>query len=402
MNRNKVNWKNLDWVLLAAVLCLVLYSVLSIGNTMADTIDENAGLFAQLGNIFSSQYAGLQLLWFVLGAGVLFVVLLFDYEQYGRLSTIIYWVSVALLAALLVLSEARRGSSSWFALGGSDGGRTFQPAEFAKIAFILFMAKRLSSYKATGIRTFKEFLPLMMYILIPVALIAAQPDFGTASVYLVVSIVMLLAAGLSKKIIAAAGGLLAAALPLLWFVILNDEQKERVYVFLDPSLDPLGDGYHAIQSRVTVGSGQFSGKGLFDASTMSQLNYLPDKHTDFIFSVTAESFGFIGILLLVVFYVVLLMRILRIATGTQDRFGALLCVGVAAMYMYHIFENVGMSIGLMPITGIPLPFMSYGGSHMLANMLALGLVLNVWLRRDRYRHVNNASYQFSSSSKRRV
>jgi rod shape determining protein RodA len=213
--------------------------------------------------------------------------------------------------------------------------------------------------------------------------VAIQPDFGTATVFMAIIFGILFVAGISYKLLFGIIGAGVACIPLLWFGFLSDVQKNRILVFLNPGLDPLGEGYHVTQSLIAIGSGQIYGKGLLTDNTLSQLNFLPAKHTDFIFSVTAEALGFMGGIIIILLYLALIIRTMKIASKSKDKFGALLVTGVASMIMFHIFENIGMTMGLMPVTGIPLPFMSYGGSSMWTNMIAYGMVLSVGMRRQK-------------------
>ena len=206
-----------------------------------------------------------------------------------------------------------------------------------------------------------------------------QPDLGSSMVLLAIFFVMMFAGGANIKLLSGlilSGVLLA---PIAWFS-LEGFQKKRILVFLNPNMDPLGAGYHVIQSKIAVGSGGLLGKGLY-RGTQNQLQFLPEQHTDFIFSVLGEELGFIGGILLLVLYLFLILRMLNIASKSKDLYGMLIIVGVITMFTFHIFINIGMTIGIMPITGLPLPFMSYGGSSFITNMIAVGLVLNVGMRR---------------------
>ena len=216
----------------------------------------------------------------------------------------------------------------------------------------------------------------------PLLLVLRQPDWGTAMVYIAIVAGMLFAAGLDWRFgVVGVSGFLAS-IPLLWNFVLNEFQRERVLVFLDPSRDLQGSGLQVLKSRVAIGSGGLFGKGFFQEGALSQLDYIPEKHNDFIFAVAGETMGFVGCLVIVALFLVLILRMMQQAGRARDRFGMLVIVGVVSMFLFHIFENIGMTIGLMPVTGIPLPFLSYGGSNMLTNMIAVGLVLNIAMRRE--------------------
>ncbi len=217
---------------------------------------------------------------------------------------------------------------------------------------------------------------------VPTALVLTEPDLGGAMVFLSIFAGMVFAAGISYRLIlwGIAAGI--AAIPPAWMFLLEEHQKTRLLVFLNPGIDPLGGGYHVIQSMIAVGSGRLLGKGLYQG-TQNKLDFLPAQHTDFIFSVLGEELGFVGAVVLIFFLFLMLYRILDAARQAKDRFGYLVVIGVLSMFTFQIFENIGMTIGIMPITGLTLPFVSYGGSSLLANMLAIGLVINVGMRRQR-------------------
>ena len=254
-----------------------------------------------------------------------------------------------------------------------------QPSEVVKIGYILTFAKYLEK-KKDNLNKLIDVLPAMLHLGLIVGLIMLQPDTGTALVFIFISIFMLFAAGMSYKIIAGAFGGFLISLPIIWKV-LKPYQKNRILVFLNPELDPMGAGYHVIQSKTAIGSGQFLGKGLFEG-TQNNLGFILERHTDFIFSVIGEELGLVGALVLMMLFMWLLLRCIHIAKVSKDDYGMLICVGIISMFLFHIFENIGMTIGLMPVTGIPLPFISYGGSNLLTNMAAVGLVLNVGMRRQ--------------------
>ncbi|NLT97248.1 MAG: FtsW/RodA/SpoVE family cell cycle protein, partial [Christensenellaceae bacterium] len=243
--------------------------------------------------------------------------------------------------------------------------------------------------KDGGITTVKELLPILGVFLLPLALIIAQPDFGTAMVYVFTFFTMLFLARTSFKLLLGMVGCVCAALPAAWLV-LADWQKNRIYSFLGIQTEGMtaqqvaDNARQANQAKIAIGSGQLSGKGLFSRGGESRLSHIAEKHTDFIFASTTEAVGFIGARIVILLYFLLIIRTRWLATKAKDDFGSLIIVGVLAMTLFHIFENIGMNIGVMPITGIPLPFFSYGGSNLLTNMIAYGLVINVSMRRQRW------------------
>lgn len=314
------------------------------------------------------------------------MVVFFDYVQFRRYSNSIYIVSLLLLLAILIFGEEAKGSARAISIAGLP---SIQPAEFAKvfiiIAFADFLVKRQDELK-----TLKQLLPCFIYMSVPILLILLQPDLGTGMVFIAIMIVMLYVAGADARLLTrliAAGVLIIGILLFLhiqfgMWLPLEEYQIKRLTVFANPYEDGQGGrglGWNTIQSLVAIGSGGLGGKGLF-AGTQVQLNFLPEHHTDFIYAVIGEELGFIGAALLIVLFGLLLFRTVYISYNAKDLYGVLVVMGILAMWLFHIFENIGMSIGLMPITGIPLPFISYGGSSMMANLMAAGLVLSINIR----------------------
>jgi len=377
--KNKKILRNFDFTILFVITLIVGYSLIAIGNATANpsTGDEH-GIMQILGNL-NLYYVKLQLLWFGLGLLLMAAMIWIDYETLGELANYIYWINVALLLLVLIAGHTSKGAQSWLVLFGTRG---FQPSEIAKISIIITMAKILS-IREGEIKRIWDCIPIFIHFAIPFILILLQPDFGTAMVYIVILLGMIFVSGIGYRILAGFLGSGIASLIIAWFFFFKEFQKTRILTFLNPYLDPMGGGYNVIQSMIAIGSGQTFGKGLLKEGAMSQLDFIPEKHTDFIFSVTAEALGFIGALLLILLYSILIFRTLVLAQKAKDKFGSLLVIGVLSMAMFHIFENIGMSMGMMPVTGIPLPFMSYGGSSMWTNMIAFGLVLNVGMRRQK-------------------
>ncbi len=313
---------------------------------------------------------------FIIGIIAILVVLLFDYNTFGELERPLFVLNVLLLLSVFVFGDRVKGAVSWIDLGPVS----FQPSEVVKISFILIFAKHLERRK-DNLQNIFQILPSMLYLAVPVGLILLQPDFGTALVFMFIAFFMMFEAGLSYKIIGAGVGAVAALFPILWLFFFQDYQKDRILTFLYPELDPMGRGYHVIQSKIAIGSGLFSGKGIFHG-TQNNLGFIPERQTDFIFSVIGEEVGFIGCVIVILLFMYLLYRMMYIAKVSKNDYGTLVCTGVMAMYLFHILENIGMTIQLMPVTGIPLPLISYGGSSLLTNMIALGLVINIGMRRQ--------------------
>jgi len=269
------------------------------------------------------------------------------------------------------------GATSWIQLFGV---RLFQPSEPAKLIFIVVTAAVIASFKGR-IDSPRAVGVVGAYVAGAVGLILLQPDLGTGLVFVAIAFVMLIVGGMKGRYFAIAAGLLVVAtFVVLQFGLLADYQEDRLLVFVDPSRDPAGAGYNLAQSKIAIGSGGLTGKGL-GSGTQSNLHFIPARHTDFIFSVLGEELGFIGAVTLLGLYLALLLTALAIATSSRDLFGALIAAGVLGMWLFQILENVGMTVGMMPITGIPLPFMSFGSSAMVTNLGAVGLLLSVWSRR---------------------
>ncbi len=305
------------------------------------------------------------------------------------------WVGpLLILNALLIISPkipglgaTAKGATSWLQIAGI---RLFQPSEPAKLVTIVIMAAVIARYNGK-IEHPKDLLKILGVLAVPLGLILMQPDLGTGLVFVAITAGMLLVGGLKPRLFAAlglaailmVGGVFAANSTLertTGKTLIKKYQMDRLMVFIDPTVDPQGAGYNLEQSKIAIGSGELTGKGL-RSGTQGNLNFLPERHTDFIFSVLGEELGFIGALALLGLYLMLLITALGISTSSRDLFGALIVAGIISMWTFQILENIGMTIGLMPITGIPLPFMSYGASFMVTNMAAVGMLLSVWARR---------------------
>jgi len=370
--------KNFDFIILLLIFLIVGIGVLGIGIAKRLPTEGGENFIEAIRN-FDVYYVRLQLLWFASGLVLMAVVISIDYHVIGDFVEYFYWIVVALLLYVDVAGAIRGGAQSWISIGPF----ALQPSEFAKISMILTFAKVLSKREEQGINHLRDLIPILLRLALPLALILGQPDFGTAAVFIVILFGMLFVANISYKLLFRIIGAGAAAIPIMWFTFLSEVQKDRVRVFLNPRLDPMGKGYQVSQSITAIGSGRITGKGIITNNTLSQLNFLPAAHTDFIFAVLTEALGFIGGAIIIVLYLLLIIRTIMVAAKARDSFGSLIVIGVTAMIIAHIFENIGMTMGLTPVTGIPLPFMSYGGSFMWTNMIAYGLVLNVGMRRQK-------------------
>lgn len=360
--------KNMDYFILLSVLAIVFLGILMIYSaTHANTGDNNGDPFF---------FVKRQFLWLLLGLAAMVGMMSVDYQIFIRWSKYIYYLNLFLLLAVMFLGENRLGAQRWIPIGPF----ALQPSEFAKIFIIITLSAHLHD-KVGEIKNLRDLFPAMLHVGIPMVLIMKQPDLGTSLVFTAIFLGIIIAAGVSWRSFAVLSALGAAVMPIFWNV-LKDYQKKRLLVFLDPNVDPTGAGYHIIQSKIAIGSGGIFGKGLF-GGTQSQLNFLPEHHTDFIFAVLGEELGFVGAVILLSLYLIIVWRAIRVAGEAKDSFGTLLAVGIASMLTFHVLVNIGMTSGIMPVTGIPLPFMSYGGSAMLTNMMAIGLLLNVCIRRQK-------------------
>lgn len=362
-NLNKHNdfKKNFDFWLFGLVLVTAIFGVVMVSSAAPSPV----------------KYTVIQAVALVLGIGAIALLMVLDYEHLATLSAYLYGVSVVLLILVLIpgIGVYENGARSWFRFGSAIG---IQPSEFVKLAFIITFAKHLSEVDELIDRP-RNVLFLLLHAGVLIGLILLQPDFGTAIVFVVIAISMLFAAKISWKYIAAGLGGLMAAAPVAWFFVFKPYQKERIINLFNPENDPSGTGYQVAQSKIAIGSGKLFGTGLYEGQSRYN-NFLPERHTDFIFSAICEELGFVGGVITIILLIAIVVRCLVIGVGARNSTGYYISVGVAAMLAFHIIENVGMCIGIMPVTGIPLPFFSYGGSSMLSNMIAVGLVLNVRYR----------------------
>ena len=333
-----------------------------------------------------SNYVMKQLIFVAAGASSIFIFLKFDYSVLKNYSRQLYFCAIGLLIAVLLFGSVRGGARGWFAL---PGGFTLQPAEFCKILLILSYAQFLSG-RRENLQTMQELIPCFLFMVPPVLLLLLQPDLGSALVYIFIMIGMLFMAGANRKILFGlfGGGTIALILYLIgvWkfdiWCPLEKYQLNRFLVMFDPTLDPQGAGYNVIQSKIAIGNGGLTGEGLYMGS-QSTGAFLPEQWTDFIFAVMAEELGFIGAGALLLLYAFLLYRGLHAAMMSKDLYGTLVAAGIVSMYLFHILENAGMTMGLMPVTGIPLPFVSYGGSSTLTNLAGIAILQNIYIHRER-------------------
>lgn len=332
--------------------------------------------------LFSASYdSGLeefkkQIIWVGISIILMFIALFIDYKIMIRLSPILYIISIISLIAVL-FTEPINGASSWFDIG--DGLFSLQPAEISKIFVILFLSYIISILQRRGRDEINKILKLGLLLLIvgvPLILIIMEPDYGTASAYIIATILMLFVAGIDKKYIITAMILVAIAVPVTYNFILPEHAKKRIETFLDPEEDARGAGYNVLQSKLAIGAGQITGMGILSGN-QTQLGYLYPKTTDFIFSVIGEEMGFIVAGAVIILNVVIITKSIQIAKGIKDEAGAYVATGIAGIFLFHTLENIGMTMGLLPITGVPLLFVSYGGTSMMTSFLCIGILLNI-------------------------
>jgi rod shape determining protein RodA len=356
---------NFDLRYVGLILAILGLGVLSIHSV---THDQQGGI---------APYYLKQLIWISLGAAAFLIMWAWDYHSLARLAYPAYALVLLMLLFVLVDGRASKGAQRWIALGPFS----FQPSEFAKLVLILVLAHYYSKTPRVG---WLQRVILPGLLMLPgLLLILKQPDLGSGLSFVAVYAAMLLMVGVRSQ---ALGVMLLASVmlfPFAWEGVwgsLHDYQRQRIMAFVDPDYDPGGKGYHALQSKIAIGSGELLGKGLY-GGTQSQLKFLPEGHTDFVFAVFAEEWGFLGVLVLLTLFVVLIWLSLEIASKAKDQLGALIAVGIVAMLCFCVVVNIGMTAGMFPIVGIPLPLVSYGGSATIMTMASLGLLLNVKRKR---------------------
>jgi rod shape determining protein RodA len=348
-------FKNIDWILYAVVFLLLILSVILIFSLTYHSASRE---------IFYDQIV------FIAGSiVVMFLFQVLDYRYLKNISWILYVIGILGLVIVFFLGKNTFGATRWIDLGFFK----LQPSEFFKVIIIVSLSAYLSQKE---ILKLKELIFSLLMVAFPMILVLLQPDMGTAIVIGITSISIIIATGLKKVHLFSLAGLLAFLLPMFWFFLLKPYQKERIVSFMNPQADPFGSGYHVLQSIIAVGSGLFFGKGL-GKGYQSQLNFLPAPHTDFIFAVLAEGLGLFGVLIILFLFAVLIYRLFKAMSNSTNKFGYLICVGGIAFFVSQILINIGMNLGIAPVTGIPLPFVSYGGSHILVGLILIGIVQSI-------------------------
>ncbi|BFK80404.1 rod shape-determining protein RodA [Clostridium baratii] len=369
-NKYKLDFKkirDIDKVLLISTILLVLFGILNI-------------YLAKKGENFATK----QFIWFIVSLVALYIFMAIDYRVLYNYVPIFYWGGVGLLILTRFVGSVRGGAKGWITFGPVS----LQPAELAKIGMILMLAKKLEEMDLE-INNLKNFFTLVFYAAVPVVFIIVQPDMGMTMVSFFIVLGIFYVAGLDGRVIG--GGLLALFLGIIivWNSgLIQDYQKGRITSFMNPEANMSGSGYHLSQSLIAIGSGGVLGNTpslANDASTGYAAQHVPEVQTDFIFAAIAEHFGLIGVLFLLLLYGLLISRMITIARTSKDIFGSIICVGLVSYFLFALLQNIGMTIGLVPITGITLPLISYGGSSLLTTIMSIGLVLNVGMRRKKIR-----------------
>jgi rod shape determining protein RodA len=355
--------QNFDWLLLLLTFAIMtvglatLYSALFSGGEVHSTVVKR------------------QLYWLGIGAVVMILTFSLDYQWFERFAYPAYVIGLLMLLAVLLFGKTVSGSKRWLDLGLVVA----QPSELMKPLLVIALARFFAGQEKKGGYRLRELWQPAIMVILPVALIAMEPDLGTAALLLAISVSVILFVGVRSSSLMVLGGFALGSLPLFWF-LMKGYQRQRILTLLDPGRDPLGAGYHIIQSKIAVGSGKFWGKG-FLQGTQGQLRFIPEHHTDFIFTVLAEEWGFVGSMLLLALFLCFLLRGLNVARRSRDQFGSLLAFGTTAIVFWHVAINVAMVLGMLPVVGIPLPLVSYGGSSAVVTLASVGILLNVAMRK---------------------
>ena len=375
MQLNKKLFKNINIYIPITIILLIIIGMFAISSAVEiNRVDSNGSIYLKK-----------QIIAAILGFIVAIFIQFFDYRIFKEYYQLIFGSMVIILFMTHIYGANIAGGRRWIDIGFIN----FQPSEVSKIVLVLVLATILDH--KDELNSLKDMVLPFIYFLIPFVLIILENDLGTALVLLVILIAMLYVAGFNKKILYGifGGGFLSIVTLISSHIFFNtplpflkEYQLNRLIAFVNPNIDPQGIGYNIIQSKIAIGSGRLTGKGLFEG-TQNQLNFLPEKHTDFIFSVIGEEFGFIGVLIVIALFIILFWQLFNIALQAKDRFGKLVVTGIIAMFFFHVVENIGMTMGLMPITGIPLPFISYGGTSMVTSIIAIGIVLNINIRKKK-------------------
>jgi len=363
--------RNVEWKILICSLILLIIGLVA--------------LFSSTGETNYSEFKK-QILWFLISIPIIIIVMLIDYNTIAKFSPFFYVLFILLLIGVL-FTEPVNGARSWYEISET---LKFQPSELAKIFVIMFIATmlvKLQKNNKNEINKFYKLLFLLIIIGLPLLLIVIQPDYGTAMAFIVATCFMLFVAGINKKYIIVTLLIIIISLPLIYLFVLPEHAKTRIEVFLNPEMDPRGAGYNVLQSKLAIGAGRLFGMGILKGN-QTQLGYLYPKTTDFIFSVIGEELGFICGVSVIILYVIMITKSIYVAKTAKDDLGSYIAIGISGMFFFHMIENIGMTMGLLPITGVPLPFVSYGGSSMITNFMCIAMLLNISARRQKTIFIN--------------
>lgn len=360
--------KRFDYLLFISVLILTIIGLIVLHS--ATHSDKNSSVIK------------IQIISMVIGIALALMISMLDYKDFKTIGIALYLISVVLLVIVLFKGVGYQswGSNSWLKI--PIIGISFQPSEIAKITVIMVTAMYFERLKLNEEQNKKNVLKLIVTAVLPIALVVLQPDYGTAMVFIFMLMVMVFIYGIKYRYIFMTMGAFLVTAPFVWFFALNDRRRDRILTFLYPEREPLGAGFQVIRSKMAIGSGQIFGKGLYNG-IQTQNDGVPVKESDFIFTVIGEELGFIGSIAILILIFFILMRCLYIAMNSRDMYGSFMVVGLTGMMGFHFIENIGMCIGILPVTGIPLPFISAGGSAMITNYFATGIILSVSMRRRR-------------------
>lgn len=359
--------KNFDFIMFFAVILISVTGIINLYGSLSVHHKD-----------FFDPYVIKQIIWFAISFFIMFVIITIDYNTLIEAAYYIYGFILIFITAVLLKGRITHGASRWISLGMFS----FQPSELMKIGLIFALAKYFTSYENKKGYSLKELIVPFTVIIIPVLLIAKEPDLGTALIVLFIGFIMVFLAGIKKSSMAVLAGIALVAGPLLWFR-LKSYQKSRILIFLHPAKDYLGAGYNIIQSEIAVGAGRFFGDG-FGNGSQSTLDFLPAKHTDFIFSTFMQQFGFLGGLVLIALYFIVIIRGFKIVYRAKKLQGFLLGGGALGIITFHAIINMYMTVGLLPVVGVPLPFFSYGGTSLVVDMSAAAILLNISMRRYKF------------------
>ena len=357
--------KNIEWSILVIAIILSIIGLVALFSATQET--EHDEFYKQC-------------IWLVVSIVIMIVVTLIDYELLVKISPFVYGLFIILLIAVLFTTPVN-GASSWFDIGFFS----FQPGEFAKVFVILFLAfamRKIQERNRQDINKPTRLLILLAIVGLPILLIIMQPDYGTAAAFIIATVMMLIVGGIDKKYIIASVILVVVSVPIIYNFILPEHAKTRIDIFLNPESDPRGAGYNIIQSKLAIGAGGLTGMGLFKGN-QTQLGFLYPKTTDFIFAVIGEEMGFVVSAAIIIMYVVLVVKGFFIAKTAKDELGSLIASGITGIFLFHMVENIGMVMGLLPITGVPLPCISYGGSSLITNFICIAILLNISSKRQK-------------------